>query len=140
MHGTITKTWTTTDRAAVMRAAWAMWRAGRAECEAWDAGLAAELRQRRNFIDAAPDEAERTRRTASVTGSYRQFVAGLRPAAPRFGECLRSAWAEARRAAPAPLTGLAAERMAAESLPFRMEGERRHRLADIDRREATANA
>ena len=140
MHGTITKTRTAcTDRAAVMRAAWTMWRAGRAGCEAWDDGLAAELRSRHAYIAAATDEAERKRRIASVTGSYRQYVAGRRPAAPRFGDCLRAAWVEARRPVPAALTGLAAERMAAECLPFRMEGERLRRLAEIDRREARSH-
>lgn len=138
MHGTITKT-TRTGRAAIMRAAWADLRAARAEHDAWARGLADELHSRRAFIAAAETPAERDRRIASVTGSYRQFSA-REPAAPRFGDCLRAAWATARRAAPAPLTGFAAERMAADCLPFEMETTRLARHADIDRREAAARA
>lgn len=138
MHDTITKT--STDRAAILRAAWAMWRAECAECEAWDDGLVAELHSRRDFIDAATDAAEFTRRIASVAGSYRQFTAGRRPSAPQFGDCLRAAWAAARRTAPTPTTGFAAERIAADCLPWSMEAARLARHADIARREAAARA
>lgn len=49
----------------------------------------------------------------------------------------RAAWG----AAPAaPVTGFAAERMAADCLPWSMEATRLARHADIDRREASARA
>ena len=142
MHGTITKT-SKPDRSAIMSAAWALWR------------LAKDVAARAPYDGAAliaaacaagetPYEA---REAANAEFRERRSVAGI----ATFGDALRAAWLPTRRRAataraeaarrPAPaLTGLAAERMAADCLPWGMEGERQRRLADIARREAAANA
>lgn len=141
MHGTITKT-SKPDRAAIMRDAWTLWR------------LAQDVAARAPFDGAAIEAAARAA-GASYDGAIearntefreRRSVAGVKT----FGDALRAAWAPVRRRAetaraeaeadrrpaPAPITGFAAERMAADCLPWGMEGERLRRLADMDRREA----
>lgn len=136
MHGPITKPRNATDRSSIMRDAWSLWRTARAECDAWDDGLAEELLSRWAFITRGPDEIERDLRIASVTGNYRQFVAGPRPAPKSFGDCMRHAWVRARWS-PAPMTEFAARRFAAECCDD--DARRCAELAQIDREErATA--
>ena len=136
MHGQIAKPKNVTDRSAIMRAAWKLWR------------LANELAERGPYDGNAIEFAARAA-GASYQGAidarnaaYRQYrsVKGI----ATFGDALRRAWAErpAPRPEPTPvaprepITGFAAERMAANCLGWGMEAERLRRLKDIARREA----
>jgi hypothetical protein len=144
MHGTIqTTTKTAFDRRAVMARASKLWALAKdvAARGPYD-GLAIE---RAALAAGASHQGAIEARNADYAD--RREVKGI----STWGDAMRAAWAVERRvdaerreqaereiasALARPIAGYAAERLAAECLPWGMEAERLRRLADIARREA----